>query len=107
VSSIQSQLKVIEIAGKALAEGGDSRFGQILAWLAYARETAPGYLSTWAPDEIDLIAGLGDYGLGETIGTTNPGGRTSPTGPRARRFLGRRVYRGVLVTWVLGARSLF
>lgn len=68
VSGIQSQRKIVEIAGKALAEDGDPRFGQILAWLAYARQTAPGYLETWAPDEIDLIAGLHDYNLDDESG---------------------------------------
>jgi hypothetical protein len=68
VSGILSQLKVIEIASKALAEGGDPRFGQILAWLAYARQTAPGYLDTWAPDEVDLVASFGDYDLDDESG---------------------------------------
>lgn len=61
VSTIQSHRKIIEIAGKALSEGGDPRFGQIVAWLAYDRQTAHGYLDTWAPDEVDLVATLADY----------------------------------------------
>jgi hypothetical protein len=34
---------------------------RILHWFAYARSSAPGYMETWAPEEIDLIATLGDY----------------------------------------------
>jgi hypothetical protein len=61
VSGITSALKVIDVAEQALAEGDDPRFGQIIAWLAYARSTAPGYLDTWAPDEVDLVAELKAY----------------------------------------------
>jgi hypothetical protein len=61
VAATQSQLKIIEIADKALSEGGDLRFAQVIAWLAHARSAAPGYLDTWAPDEIDLVASLSLY----------------------------------------------
>jgi hypothetical protein len=61
VSGIASALKVIDIAEKALADGDDARFSQIIAWLAYARSTAPGYLDTWAPEEVDLVAELKAY----------------------------------------------
>jgi hypothetical protein len=52
VSGIQSQLKVIEIASKALTDGGDPRFGQILAWLAFARADRARLPSDLGPDEI-------------------------------------------------------
>ncbi|MEV4706790.1 hypothetical protein [Actinoplanes sp. NPDC049316] len=61
VSGIASALKVVDLAEQALAEGGDPRFGQVIAWLAYARSTAPGYMDTWAPDEVDLVAELRRY----------------------------------------------
>ena len=61
VSGIASAAKVVDLAEQALAEGGDPRFGQVIAWLAYARSTAPGYLGTWAPDEVDLVAELKGY----------------------------------------------
>ncbi|WP_203708509.1 hypothetical protein [Asanoa iriomotensis] len=61
VSGIASASKVVDLAEQVLAEGGDPRFGQVIAWLAYARSTAPGYLDTWAPDEVDLVAELKGY----------------------------------------------
>jgi len=61
VSGIASTLKVIDIAEKALADADDPRFSQIIAWLAYARSTAPGCLDTWAPEEVDLVAELKAY----------------------------------------------
>jgi len=61
VSGIASTLKVIDIAEKALGDADDPRFSQIIAWLAYARSTAPGYLDTWAPEDVDLVAELKAY----------------------------------------------
>lgn len=58
VTDIISTRKILDIAEKALAEGEDPRFAQIVAWLAYARSSAPGYLDTWAPDEVDLVGEL-------------------------------------------------
>ncbi|MEV0453766.1 hypothetical protein [Catellatospora methionotrophica] len=52
VVGIQSMRKILDIAEAA---GDDPRLGQVVAWLAYARSSAPGYLDTWAPDEIDLV----------------------------------------------------
>lgn len=37
VAQISSQLKVIDIAEKALTDGDDPRFREIIAWLANAR----------------------------------------------------------------------
>ncbi|MEU8001562.1 hypothetical protein AB0B66_10415 [Catellatospora sp. NPDC049111] len=54
VADVGSKLKILDIVEQA--PGDDPRFEQIIAWLAYSRNTAPGYLDTWAPDEVDLVA---------------------------------------------------
>jgi hypothetical protein len=60
VSDIQSQLKIIEIARDALAKEHDARFTEILRWLAYAHSATPGYMETWAPEEVDILTMLDD-----------------------------------------------
>ncbi|BCY10990.1 hypothetical protein [Actinoplanes sp. L3-i22] len=64
-ATIAAQMKVIEIAEQAIAnEVAVSQFQQAMRWMAYQRQ-GEGYLETWAPDGVDLVAMLADFDLGE------------------------------------------
>lgn len=65
VSMIGAQTRVIEIASEAIASGvAVEKFEQALKWMAYQRQ-GEGYLDTWAPDGVDLVATLRDFEDGE------------------------------------------
>jgi hypothetical protein len=65
VSMIGAQTRVIEIAEQAIANGmAVQQFEEALKWMAYQRQ-GEGYLDTWAPDGVDLVATLRDFEFDE------------------------------------------
>jgi hypothetical protein len=65
VSMIGTQTRIIEIAEQAIVDGiAAQQFEQTLKWMAYQRQ-GEGYMDTWAPDGVDLVATLRDFEVDE------------------------------------------